>query len=132
MDSESEDEYSRLMDELDEQFPGCPFNISCIKHISELDDIFSLEPVIFIHDDRANDYNYYYQELSHEEKNEYNHFLKVEMKNGKPITLRQVLDTMSNEPHYYDKVVIGDPHRFLEVFELSKHSNIQYTMYWGS
>lgn len=132
MDSESDDEFCELMEEIDKQFQGYPFTISCIKHIEELDEVFTLEPVIFIHDDRANKFNYYYQDMSDEERNVYNHFLKVERIDNKPITLRQVLDEMSNEPHYYDEVVIGDPHCFLELFELSKHSNIQYSMYWGS
>jgi hypothetical protein len=124
--------YDTLLDELDEAFPECPFNISCVKSIEELDDTFTLEPVIFIHDDRANEHNWYYEKMTHEERNEYKHFLKVERQNGEPITLRQILTAMANDKHYNDEVVKSDPHCFLESFDKSSKSNIQYTMFWGS
>ena len=131
-DSCNGDEYEELVDKLEQEFPGCPFIISCINNIDELDDVFSLERTIFIYDDRADEHNYYYQNLTQEERNEYNHFLKIDRIDDKPITYRQVLETMSNNAHYNDETVMGDPHCFLEFFELSKHSNIQYTMFWGS
>ena len=131
-DSCNSDEYEQLVDKLEQEFPGCPFVISCINNIDKLDDVFSLERTIFIYDDRADEHNYYYQNLTQVERNEYNHFLKIERINDQPITMRQVLKAMSDEPHYSREVVMYDPHRFLESFELSKHSNIQYSMFWGS
>ena len=125
-------QFKELNDALDEEFPGCPFDISCIDDIKQLDEVFSLERVIFIYDDRASEHNWYYEDMSYEERREYNHFLKIERMDDKPITMRQVLKAMSDEPHYNDEVVMGDFHRFLEGFELCKHSNIQYTAYWGS
>jgi hypothetical protein len=130
--NENEKRYKELNDALDEEFPGCPFDISCIDDIKQLDEVFSFERVIFIYDDRASEHNWYYEDMSYEERREYNHFLKIERMDDKPITMRQVLKAMSDEPHYSREVVMYDPHRFLESFELSKHSNIQYSMFWGS
>ena len=52
-----EDKYTKLAIELEQQFPNCPFDISCIDEIEELDEIFTDEPVIFIFDDRS-EYRY--------------------------------------------------------------------------
>jgi len=110
-----ETKYEKLCLELEQQFPNCPFDISCIDELYELDEIFTNEPVIFIYDDRSNC-----------------SYLKVERINGIPITLRHVINSMSNDRHYRESDVVHDDHRFLEQFILSKHSNIQYTCFWGS
>ena len=51
-------EYENMFEELDKQFPNCPFIISCIDNLDELDEIFTYEPVIFIYDGRVNEQNY--------------------------------------------------------------------------
>ena len=58
----SEDKYNttpfkELFDELERQFPQCPFVISCVDTIEQLDNAFALDPVIFIYDDRASPNN---------------------------------------------------------------------------
>ncbi len=50
--------YDKLYDDIERLFPDCPFNISCIESISELDRVFTHEPAIFIHDDKPHEYNY--------------------------------------------------------------------------
>ena len=50
-----------MFEELDKQFPNCPFIIACIDNLQELDDVFTYEPVIFIYDGRVNEHNYYYE-----------------------------------------------------------------------
>ena len=143
---DSEDNYKRIMEEIDEgmpaylekcaeleqQFPNCPFEISCVHELSKLDEVFTLEPVIFIYDDRASPNNYYYSEMSDRERSKYVHYLKVEQKRNKPITLRQVIEAMANDAHYHDEVVMSDPHRFLESFDKCNKTGIQWSCFWGS
>ena len=40
-------------------FPTCPFVISVVDDINEINEILSDETVLFIYDDRANKYNHY-------------------------------------------------------------------------
>ena len=125
-----EEKYEKLTNDLDEIFPNCPFNISCIEDIKELDETFTEEKTIIIKDDRASETNYYYSEFNKNQLVQYVDYLVIKQKDNKPITLRQILTEMSNSPHYNDEVVIGDDHRFLEFFE--QNTDIEYTMFFGS
>ena len=121
-----DDKYEKLAIELEQQFPNCPFDVSCVDLVEELDNKFTDEPVIFIYDYRS---QYWGDET---DTSKWCHFLKVQQIDNKPITLRHVINTMSNDEHYNDIIVKLDSHRFLEKFILSKKSNIQYTCFWGS
>ncbi len=125
-------ECDEIWDELDKLFPNCPFDISCIKYIRELNDVFTTEPVIFIHDDRASPYNSYYDKMSQRERSRYVHYLKIERINNRPITLRQVIEAMVNDAHYHEEVVMTDPHRFLEGFDKCSKTGIQWSCFFGS
>jgi len=125
-----EEKYEKLCKDLDEIFPNCPFTISCIEDIKELDETFTEEKTIIIKDDRASETNYYYSEFNKNQLAQYVDYLVIKQKDDKPITLRQILTEMSNSPHYNDEVVIGDDHRFLEFFE--QNTDIEYTMFFGS
>jgi len=118
---EKEHDWEQLSQDLEEQFPHCPFTISCVNDLAELDMIFSDEPVVFIYDNRAEYVN-----------RQWSNYLKVESIDDKPITLRHVINTMCNDRHYNDKAVMEDGHHFLEQFIISRKSTIQYTCYWGS
>ena len=133
----SEDKYNTppfkgLFDELERQFPQCPFVISCVDTIEQLDNAFTLDPVIFIYDDRASPNNYFYSEMSDMERSQYVHYLKIEREDNKPITLRQVIHAMVNDAHYHNEVVMRDPHMFLESFHKSNKLGIQWSCFWGS
>ena len=125
-----EEKFEKLYNDLDEIFPNCPFNISCIKDIKELDEIFTEEKTIIIKDDRASESNYYYSNIDKNNLAKYVDYLVVKQKDDKPITLRQILTEMSKSPHYNNEVISQDDHHFLETFE--KKTNIEYTMFWGS
>ena len=120
-----------LIDELDKQFPNAPFNISCIDNLEELDSVFTFEPVIFIHDGRAKEHNYYYENIDSFTKSKYIHYLKIEAKD-EYITLRQIINEMINDAHYHDTFVKGDPHNLLEGFDQLCKLSIQYTCFFGS
>lgn len=128
-DHKDEEYYEKLFELTDLEFPDCPFSISLGREdLLNLDEPFTEEPVIFIKDDRTN--SYYYDNLTQSEKNEYINYTKVEQIDAKPITLRQVLNSMSEDPHYRIPAVIEDDHRFLEFFD--KKTDIQYEMFFGS
>lgn len=132
MNEEDLDElkYNKLFKDLDEIFPNCPFSISCIDDIMELDEVFTKEKIIIIKDDRASHWNYYYSNIDKNELSQYVNYLVVKQKNNKPITLRQVLTEMSNSLHYNDDIISGDFHNFLEGF--NKTTDIQYVASFGS
>ena len=132
MNEEDLDEvkYNKLFKDLDEIFPSCPFCISCIDDIMELDEIFTKEKTIIIKDNRASQWNYYYSNIDKNELSQYVNYLVVKQKNNKPIKLRQVLTEMSNSLHYNDTIISGDFHNFLEGFD--KTTDIQYVASFGS
>ena len=113
-------------------FPTCPFIISVVDDINEINEIFSDETVLFIYDDRANKYNYYYEGYTDTELDKMKNYTMVKSSNGKFITLRDIIEAMINDDHYHDKIISGDPHCFLEGFSKSKKSDIQYTAIFGS
>ena len=121
-------DYDRLYDELDTIFPRCPFVISCVDTIDELDKVFINEKVIFIYDNRPL-YNYYYDGV--ENPQQYHNYTLI-IATGEYITLRDIIDGMINDSHYHRNMVKHDPHRFLEGFDKSSKSNIQYTASFGS
>ena len=132
MNEEDLDElkYNKLYKDLDEIFPNCPFSISCIDDIMELDEVFTKEKTIIIKDNRASQWNYYYSNIDKNELSQYVNYLVVKQKNNKPITLRQVLTEMSNSVHYNDDIISEDFHNFLEGFD--KTTDIQYVACFGS
>jgi len=132
MNEEDLDElkYNKLFKDLDEIFPNCPFSISCIDDIMELDEVFTKEKTIIIKDNRASQWNYYYSNIDKNELSQYVNYLVVKQKNNKPITLRQVLTEMSNSVHYNDDIISEDFHNFLEGFD--KTTDIQYVASFGS
>ena len=132
-DCESDfDYYSGLTSDIDRQFPDAPFSISCVRRIEELDEKFTDERVIFIRDDRASPANYYYDNIPGVELHKFNNFTKVEASNAEYITIRDILLHLINDKHYHDEVVVGDPHGFLDGFQQSQKSKIQYSIIWGS
>ena len=127
----STDSYDELQIELHNQFPKCPFHIDCIRDISELDTVFSIERVILIYDDRLNQKYHNFYEMTVSEKNKLRHYTVVKSMGNKPITLRQVLNTMIKDSHYSSRRIEKHvQHYFLENFV--KHMNNMYETCWGN
>jgi len=122
--------HTKLLEELDDIFPNCPFSIACINDIKQLDETFTEKKDIIIKDDRANEFNYYYSNLPKNELPQYVDYLVIKQKNDTPITLRQVLTGMSDSLHYNNDIVKGDDHIFLEGFD--KTTDIEYSAFFGS
>jgi hypothetical protein len=122
--------YIKLLEELDAIFPNCPFSISCINDIKQLDETFTEKKDIIIKDDRANEFNYYYSNLNKNELAQYTNYLVIKQKNDVPITLRQILTEMSHSTHYNNSIIMKDDHRFLEGFD--KMTDIEYISCFGS
>ena len=76
-----------LEEDLQIDFPNAPFIIACIDSLAELDDTFSEEQVIIIHDNRADRSNYHYDDVPADQLNKYNNYTRVFAVDGKPITL---------------------------------------------
>jgi hypothetical protein len=128
----AESEYLQLQTKIFEQFPNKPFEIDCITDIRQLDEAFTRQAGIIIKDDRANEHNYYYDNLSARGRNEYINYLGIsEINEGAPITLRQVLTAMIHSPHYNNDIVKHDPHSILEGFDTSSNG-VVFTPFFGS
>ena len=63
---------------------------------------------------------------------QFNNYTKVTASNGTSITYKDVIEAMINDQHYHSDIVRDDPHNFLEGFDKSKHSDIQFTPCFGS
>ena len=119
-----------LLEQLDEIFPNPPFSISCFDDISEIHDELCDETVIFIYDDRASSDDYYYEGFTEEELSKVRNYTEVIASSNNHICYKDVIDSMINDPHYHNEIIMQDPHRFLEGFIKSKASHIQYSIIW--
>ena len=100
-------DWDKLFEEIDQEFPRTPFDISCIKNIHELDDEFSSENAVIIVDDRAK-YWYCFGIKGFEDNrdvSEYINYTVVRKIGDEPITMRQVLQAMIDDKHFWDEVV---------------------------
>ena len=130
-DSFDEEDYEKLTEELNLQFPDAPFTVDFffknVNDLCELDEPFTSEPFIFICDGRIHKYNYYYSNCTEEEINELYDYLLIKSESiEKPITLRQILNEMIKSPHYNDECIRGDDHHFLVGLEKRNENSIQY------
>ena len=130
-DDFDEDADYKLMNEINKQFINPPFVIDCIKTIEELDEPFTQQTGIIIKDDRASPYNYYYDGMGENERNQYTNYMGISKSDNKPITLRQILNKMISNPHYNNDIVKDDPHCILEGFDISTNG-IVFTPFFGS
>ena len=133
-DNEDNRDWEQLFEDIDQEFPRTPFTISCINDIHELDDEFSSENVVIIVDDRA---KYWYcfgmEGFDHDrDVSKYINYTVVRRLDDEPITMRQVIQAVIDDKHYWNEVVQRDSHRFLEGFDRRDRSKIEYVSSWGS
>ena len=116
---------------LEQEFPNIPFQI-CLAHteLISLDEPFTDEPVVFVKDDRACKYSYYWKLWPELERNRYNTNIKISKKGDNPITLRQIILEMAATDEYQMVADAGDNHIFLEW--LQPRTPIQYAAWFGS
>ena len=127
-----EEAYEELHAEINRQFPNSPFHIDCITQIEELDEPFTQQAGIIIKDDRANEHNYYYDNLTPLERSEYINYMGIsKIDEDTPITLRQILKAMIDNEHYNNEIVKQDWHSILESFDISDNG-IVMTPFFGS
>jgi hypothetical protein len=128
--SSSEAEYEKLFDEIEAAFPNAPFSVSISRaDFNAIDEPITDEKTIFIYDNRAN--AYIYSDLPPSYRERLISYLKVDQKEGAPITLRQIIQTMSDSEFYNDALIMQDDHRFLECITLRPES-IQCEVFFGS
>ena len=83
------------------QIPNCPFHISNLETLEDLNMLFTEQDLIFIKDVRANEDNEYYKELNNVERQKYIHYLKISrVSESRAITTIQVLKAMAKSLHY--------------------------------
>ena len=129
--SSEANDYEELQTLLALQFPKCPFHISCVDSMHELEHIFSEELVILIFDDRLNQKYYKSSELTAFQKNKLRHYTVVKKMNNEPIRVRHVLNAMIKDGHYHSRKIekhFGND--FLEKF--IRHPNNMYETVWGN
>ena len=118
-DTVDEKNYEKLYEELDKTFPKTPFSISCVDYLHKLDEVFTEQNMIIIVDDRAKSWHVW-------------NYTVVKKVNDNPITMRQVIQAMIDDKHYWNEVVLRDCHVFLEGFDKRDRSEIEYVAYFGS
>ena len=130
MDDEEFDEkhYQDLRNKLDEQFPNPPFVIDCVDNIEQLDEVFTTKYTILVKDDRSLYWLHEAPVVRHENVN----YTVVKRVNGQPITIRNILEAMINDKHYSSELIQQDSHVFLEKFDGSSKSYIEFTACFGS
>ena len=128
----NEVEFEQLTTDIELAFPNCPFNISCINKIEELDITFAEERIIIIKDDRSKYWKYWDDDISEQEAAEHINYTVVKAPYNGNITLRTIFQAMINDKHYHNDLVLQDNHHFLESFTKSSKSDIEYTCFFGS
>lgn len=128
-DSESDASTISLFSETaseSEQFIDSPFNID---HFNDIDEVFTQENFILIYDDRIN----YLKGDSHMtelDKIKLRHYTIVKAVDNKPITIRQIINTMIKDDHYNrEKIQKLFRNDYLEKFEF--RSNKTWEACWG-
>ena len=131
---QNERDWDKLNEEIAQEFPRAPFSKSCINNIHELDDEFGSENVVIIKDDRAK-----YWHIGDRQKfadirdtSKYINYTVVRKEDDEPITMRQVIQAMIDDKHYWNEVVQRDSHQFLEGFDKAGRSDIEYVASFGS
>ena len=100
--------------------------------MQELDKKFTDERVIIIKDDRAKCWSWWFEDLTEEQSMKHVNYTVVKAPYSGHITLRTVIQAMLNDEHYSDFCTLRDSHRFLEGFDKSTTSNIEYSCYVGN
>ena len=124
--------FEQLTADLELAFPNCPFSIECIDEIEELDITFTEERVIIIKDDRSMFWKYWNDDITEQEAVGHINYTVVKAPYNGNITLRTIIQTMINDKHYHNDLVLQDSHQFLEGFDKSSNSDIEYTCFFGS
>jgi len=128
----NEVEFEQLTTDIELAFPNCPFAISCINNIEELDITFTKERVIIIKDDRSKYWKYWNEDITEQEAAEHINYTVVKASYNGNITVRTIIHAMINDKHYHNDLVLQDSHHFLESFTKSSKSDIEYTCFFGS
>ena len=124
--------FEQLTADLELAFPNCPFGIECIDEIEELDITFTEERVIIIKDDRSKYWKYWNDDITEQEAVGHINYTVVKAPYNGNITLRTIIQTMINDKHYHNEVVIENGPHILEDFDKSNNSDIEYTSCWFS
>ena len=96
----SDDFYYKMNQLIQEEFPDSPFGIALdSQDLLKLDDNFTSEKSIFIKDDRASCPVFGFSD-NDPRKNSLTSYTLIKQVEGKPITLRQVLNTIINVQEY--------------------------------
>ena len=133
MEEDPDDQvFNKLWEDLDLAFPNCPFFISCVNSMQKLDEKFTDEQLIIIKDDRAKYWSLWFEDFTEEEANEYINYTVVKASYSQPITLRTIIQAMTDDGHYSNFYTLRDSHRFLEGFDKSSELDILYTCSFGS
>lgn len=104
------EEYQKLSNELDKEFPNSPFIINCIENLDELNKVYFNSEYIYIGDSR------------YENKDTWNSYVKVQNYYNNFITVRDIIQSMIDSEHYKNN--INHPQNVLEEFH--KINDLQY------
>jgi len=119
--TESEEEYSRLNNKINEDFPIAPFSISLFDSIEDyenrIDAKFTDELTVLVKDDRSRSCSYYWADCTKDEQQQFITYTTVKGTIDRPISLRQIFNTMIDDPHYHQKIITQQDHNFLEQYE---------------
>ena len=135
MSTFNEEEWDKINEQQQRDFPEFPLTISLpYKTLDEynkaMDEPFTDKKTIIVKDDRASEHSYYWRGLPKNEFAQYINYTVVNMVDDKPITLRQIFNEISKDPHYSRDVICRQDHRFIEGIEWD--TDIQISFGFGS
>ena len=134
-ESIQQDDWDEMWNQQHLDFPNLPLDISLdYKNVDEytaaMDEPFTDEKTIIVKDDRASEYSYYWSNTPKNELAQYINYTVVNMVDDKPITLRQIFNEISKDPHYSRDVICRQDHRFIEGIQWD--TDIQISFGFGS
>ena len=129
-DTEMNDWYDKLNELVQSEFPDFPFSLSLSNdNYLNLDLPFTHEKTIYIVN-KPRKSSYEFSHLNRQELNQLANYLRISSIDKKPITLRQVLQAISDSNYYRGIFRKINQHIFLEGF--TKDTKLNYSLILGS
>ena len=129
-DTEMDIWHDKLDELVESEFPDFPFSLALPnEQYLELDKPFTDKETIFIVN-KPRKTSYEFSHLNRKELNQLADYLKICSKNQTPITLRQVLNAISESDYYRGIFRKINQHIFLEGF--TKDTKLNYSLILGS
>jgi len=118
----NENEFEAVITKIHSEFPklnGCFSSLfdNITDYDTKMNQKFTDELTVLVKDDRSTRGNYYWSGCDAEEQQQFINYTTVKGTRDKPITLRNIIEAISEDPHYDLQSVREQDHNFAESYQ---------------